>query len=434
MKAWGLDRYIDCLKHLPGQRWSGQVVEVLDSVVGSQGPLASVGDTCTIQCSSGSRLGEIIGFRGSLLLSMPLHTAAGIRYGDRVVTCGTRPTVPFSEKMLGHVLDATGAVLDSDHSLPCESVVPIEGRLPGALSRVPIRQPIGCGVRAIDAFLTCGRGQRMGIFGGSGVGKTTLIGMMTRGTAADLTVLALVGERGREVGEFLEALGPAGRQRSVMVVSTSNESPLMRIRAALTATSIAEAFATRGKHVLLVIDSLTRFAMAQREIGLAAKEPPTSKGYTPSVFSRLAQLVERAGEFSTGSITAFYTVLMEGDDQLDPIVDAVRSLIDGHIVLDRQLATANHYPPISLRDSISRLMPAVCSEAHLAKVGAIRSLLALYDRCEDLLRVGAYQPGSDPQLDRAIAILPEINKFLRQRHNEQCSIQDVMQSFSELPQ
>jgi flagellum-specific ATP synthase len=336
--------------------------------------------------------------------------------------------------MLGHVLDATGAVLDSDHSLPCESVVPIEGRLPGALSRVPIRQPIGCGVRAIDAFLTCGRGQRMGIFGGSGVGKTTLIGMMTRGTAADLTVLALVGERGREVGEFLEALGPAGRQRSVMVVSTSNESPLMRIRAALTATSIAEAFATRGKHVLLVIDSLTRFAMAQREIGLAAKEPPTSKGYTPSVFSRLAQLVERAGEFSTGSITAFYTVLMEGDDQLDPIVDAVRSLIDGHIVLDRQLATANHYPPISLRDSISRLMPAVCSEAHLAKVGAIRSLLALYDRCEDLLRVGAYQPGSDPQLDRAIAILPEINKFLRQRHNEQCSIQDVMQSFSELPQ
>src|SRR5208337_1179333 len=258
------------------------------------------------------------------------------------------------------------------------------------------------GIRAVDGFLTCGRGQRVGIFGGSGVGKSTLIGMMARNTSADLTVLALIGERGREVRHFLEeTLGEEGRKRAVMVVSTSDQSPLLRIRAALAATTIAEYFCREGRNVLLVVDSLTRLAMAQREIGLAAGEPPTAKGYTPSVFTLLARLIERAGKFSQGSITAFYTVLMEGDDQQDPLVDGARSLLDGHIMLDRRLAAQNHYPPIAILDSISRLMPAVCSPEHLDKASALRSLLATYKASEELIRIGAYQKGSDPVLDQA---------------------------------
>jgi len=296
--------------------------------------------------------------------------------------------------------------------------LPLDRAAPLALERLPIREPLGCGVRAIDAFLTCGRGQRLGIFGGSGVGKSTLLGMMARGTSADLTVLALVGERGREVGEFLEGLGESGRQRSVVVVSTSDQSPLLRIRAALTATTIAEYFCRSGKHVLLVVDSLTRFAMAQREIGLAAGEPPTAKAYTPSVFSMLARLVERAGCFATGSITAFYTVLMEGDDQQDPLVDALRSLVDGHIVLDRRLAAQNHYPPVAVLDSLSRLMPSVVSPEHLDRSHRLRRLLSAYAQSEDLIRIGAYSKGADLALDRAIALLPELNAFLRQAPQE----------------
>lgn len=284
-----------------------------------------------------------------------------------------------------------------------------------------IREPLGCGIRAIDGFMTCGRGQRVGIFGGSGVGKSTLIGMMTRGTTADMTVLALVGERGREVGEFLEVLGEEGLQRSVVVVSTSDQSPLLRIRAALAATAIAEFFAGQGKAVLLIVDSLTRFAMAQREIGLAAGEPPTAKGYTPSVLNMLARLLERAGNFADGSITAFYTVLMEGDDQQDPVVDTVRSLLDGHVVLDRNLALRSHYPPISVLNSLSRLMSNVVSEQHLAKANALRLLLATYARSEDLIRIGAYQKGSDPVLDNAVRNLPALQQFLQQKPTEVCS-------------
>jgi flagellum-specific ATP synthase len=257
--------------------------------------------------------------------------------------------------------------------------------------------------------------------------------MMTRGTSADVVVLALVGERGREVQDFLEALGDEGRRRAVLIVSTSDESPLLRIRAALAATAMAEYFARSGKNVLLILDSLTRFAMAQREIGLAAGEPPTAKGYTPSVFSRLARLVERAGQFKNGSITAFYTVLMEGDDQQDPIVDAVRSLLDGHIVLDRKLATANHYPPINILDSLSRLMASVTARDHLLRAGKLRSMMALYQRCEDLLRVGAYQQGSDPELDNAIGAMPVINRFLCQLPDEQSTLENSVNALLALP-
>jgi len=274
----------------------------------------------------------------------------------------------------------------------------------------------------------------MGVFGGSGVGKSTLIGMMTRGTAADVTVLALIGERGREVREFLEhALGEEGRRRSVVVVSTSDQSPLLRIRAALAATTMAEHFAERGKHVLLVLDSLTRFAMSQREIGLAAGEPPTSKGYTPSVFTLLARLVERAGCFQKGSLTAFYTVLMEGDDQNDPLVDGARSLLDGHIVLDRELASRGHYPPISVLDSLSRLMPAVIGDEQMKKARTVRQLLSAYRDSEDLVRVGAYQKGSDPLLDRAIAAMPAIHGFLQQSPTERPTLEEAHSGLMGLP-
>jgi flagellum-specific ATP synthase len=288
-------------------------------------------------------------------------------------------------------------------------------------------------VRALDAFVTCGRGQRLGIFGGSGVGKSTLLGMMARGTEADLTVMALIGERGREVQEFLEVIGEEGRKRSVLVVSTSDQSPLLKMRAALSATAIAEHFAATGKNVLLVVDSLTRFAMAQREIGLAAGEPPTSKGYTPSVLNTLARLVERAGNFNTGSITAFYTVLMEGDDQQDPVADTVRSLLDGHIILDRSLALQNHFPPISVLDSLSRLQPSVTSPEHMSKSRGLRVLLSAYTRSEDLIRIGAYQKGFDTVLDRAVEVLPELKKFLQQGTQETPSFAAVTQYLKSLP-
>jgi flagellum-specific ATP synthase len=277
-----------------------------------------------------------------------------------------------------------------------------------------------------------GRGQRVGIFGGSGVGKSTLIGMMTRNTEADVTVVGLVGERGREVAEFLrDALGE-GLARSVVVVSTSDQSPLLRMRAALAATTIAEFFAAQGKHVLLVLDSLTRFAMAAREIGLAAGEPPTAKGYTPSVFTRLARLVERTGQFRTGSITAFYTVLMEGDDQQDPLVDAVRSLLDGHVVLSRALAAEGWYPPIQVLDSISRLMPAVTEAGHREQSTLLRRLMAVYARSEDLVRIGAYKPGSDPDLDRALRAREPLRAFLTQEAHEQVHFADSLKGLAAL--
>jgi flagellum-specific ATP synthase len=429
-----LQSQIDRLNAVPGKVCMGRVKQVLGYVVYSEGPLSCVGEECSIATSSGEKIpGEIVGFRGPLVLSMPLSSTGGIRFGDRVVTRGILPSIPVSDRLVGRVLNAFGETIDNLAAVPALQRSVLNTRVPPALARRPITEPLGCGIRAIDSLLTTGQGQRIGIFGGSGVGKTTLIGMMTRATAADLTVLALVGERGREVGEFLAALGEAGRSRSVVVVSTSDESPLLRVRAALTATALAEYFASQGRKVLLVVDSLTRFAMAQREIGLAAGEPPTAKGYTPSVFSALAKLLERAGNFAKGSITGFYTVLMEGDDQQDPIVDAVRSLLDGHIVLDRKLAVANHYPPISILDSLSRLMPAICSREHLAKAARIRQLLALHHRCEDLVRVGAYQAGMDSELDHAIAVVPGIMRFLRQATDEKPPLADSISSLCSLP-
>ena len=434
MNSSPLDPYVNWLRSSSTVRWTGRVTQVVGNLVESAGPFCSVGESCEIIDSGGSHFpGEIVGFRGSSVLSMTLQAPEGIRFGDQIVSWGARPALRVGPEMLGRVIDATGKPLDSLGEYRATKSRLIDGVAPLALDRTVISEPLGCGIRAVDGFLTCGRGQRIGIFGGSGVGKSTLIGMMARGTTADMTVLALIGERGREVKEFLDSLGPEGRARSVVVVSTSDQSPLLRIRAAMAATAVAEYFCAEGKNVLLVVDSLTRFAMAQREIGLAAGEPPTAKGYTPSVLSMLARLVERVGRFSQGSITAFYTVLMEGDDQQDPIVDTVRSLLDGHILLDRRLALRSHYPPISVLDSLSRLMPNVCSREHMQKAGALRLLLAAYARSEDLVRIGAYQRGTDPTLDKALAALPQIEKYLQQESSERAPLLANLQQLLALP-
>lgn len=434
MIASHLDAYSGWLRTHSSVRWTGRVKQIVGNLVESSGPFCSVGEACEIVDSTGTRFaGEIVGFRGPTVLSMSLEKPQGIRFGDQVVTWGGRPGVRVGPELLGRVIDATGKPLDSLGDYRATRSIPVDGAAPLPLTRQLITEQLACGIRAVDGFLSCGRGQRLGIFGGSGVGKSTLIGMMSRNTAADMTVLALVGERGREVGEFLDLLGEEGRSKSVVVVSTSDQSPLLRIRAALTATAVAEYFAHQGKNVLLVVDSLTRFAMAQREIGLAAGEPPTAKGYTPSVLAMLARLVERAGRFANGSMTAFYTVLMEGDDQQDPIVDTVRSLLDGHIVLDRKLALKTHYPPISILDSLSRLMPNICSREHVEKAASIRMLLAAYAQAEDLIQIGAYQKGNDPILDRAVAALPEINRFLRQTPQESTALSATLSQIRSLP-
>ncbi len=425
-----LTSYLDLVRCQPDLRWQGRVQQVTGGILESEGPPCCLGECCEARDAAGHVYpGEVVGFRGNSMLMMPLEKPSGIRFGDPVYAQGVRPQVGVGEKLLGRVIDGAGEAMDGGGRLVLRERRELDAPPPTALERVPIREPLGCGIRAIDGFVACGRGQRVGIFGGSGVGKSTLIGMMARGTAADLAVLALVGERGREVKEFLETLGREGRARSVVVVSTSDQSPLLRIRAALSATAIAEYFCQTGRNVLLVVDSLTRFAMAQREIGLAAGEPPTAKGYTPSVFSLLARLVERAGRFARGSITAFYTVLMEGDDLQDPLVDAVRSLLDGHVVLERALAAQGQYPPVAVLDSLSRLMPAVVSEEHLAQACQLRSLLSAYRRSEDLIRIGAYNRGSDAQLDRAIALLPKIEAFLRQTPEEVSPVEATLERF-----
>ncbi len=424
----GLEPYFATLETRPAWRWVGRVVQATGQTVESEGPLCSVGEGCEVVDENGRRhAAEVIGFRGPNVVSMPLHATQGIQYGDGVQALGSMPSIAVGEQMQGRIMNALGEPLDGLPAPRVRAMWPLDGAAPKPLEREPIRDPLQTGVRAIDGMLTVGRGQRVGVFGGSGVGKSTLIGMMTRNTAADLTVVGLVGERGREVREFVEdALGEEGLKRAVVLVSTSDQSPLLRMRAAMAATAVAEFHAARGKHVLLVLDSLTRYAMAAREVGLAAGEPPASKGYTPSVFVRLAQLVERAGNFRQGSITAFYTVLMEGDDQQDPIADATRSLLDGHIVLSRSLAGAGHYPPIDVLDSLSRLMPAVAERGHMDRALTVRRLMAAYAKSEDLIRIGAYKAGNDEELDRALSAMGDIRQFLEQRREERVTLRDTV--------
>jgi len=396
----------------------GMVTRAVGLIIESKGPAVAVGDICSLEGGGGepNTLLEVIGFRDSQILSMPLGRMPSVRMGDRMVATGAAAQVAVGAGLLGRVIDATGRPLDSLGPIKPEGNYPLHRDSTNPLQRAPITRALGTGVRAIDGLLTIGMGQRMGIFGGSGVGKSTLLGMMAKHTTADINVIALIGERGREVGGFIEReLGAEGMARSVVVVSTSDDSPLLRIRAALAATAIAEYYKDCGANVLLIMDSVTRFAMAQREIGLAAGEPPSSKGYTPSVFALLPRLLERAGNFSSGgSITGFYTVLVDGDDMNDPIADSVRSILDGHIVLSRGLAARNHYPCIDLMHSASRLFGDVASKEHRNAAGRVREWLAAYERAEDLINIGAYQSGSNPRVDQSIAHHEQIINYLRQ--------------------
>ncbi|HSR52419.1 MAG TPA: FliI/YscN family ATPase [Acidobacteriota bacterium] len=413
-----LNRYRRKLESIEPLKITGRVRRAGGLVIESDGPPASVGEICEVHPKAGSRpiLAEVIGFRDKALLSMPVYDVDGIKLGDPIISRKQHPKVEVGQGLLGRVVDGNGHPIDDKGPIYADQRYPLHRPAPGPLKRSAIDQPLGTGVRAIDGLLPVGRGQRVGIFGGSGVGKSTLLGMMARYTEAAVTVIALVGERGREVNGFIERdLGEEGLKRSVVVVSTSDNPPLMRIRAALTATAIAEYFRDQGKDVLLVMDSVTRVAMAQREIGLAAGEPPSSKGYTPSVFTLLPRVFERAGKLKKGSITGFYTVLVEGDDMNEPIADAVRGLLDGHIVLSRELAWRNHFPSIAVLDSVSRLVSDIASEGQIEAAGRLRELLATYTKSEDMINIGAYSKGSNAKIDQAIARIDHINYYLRQK-------------------
>lgn len=426
-----LGRYFVRLAAIDPLRSTGAVTRAVGLVIESKGPAVSVGDLCYLAGRAGEPDVplEVIGFRDSTVLSMPLGRMPAVRAGDAVVAANAAAEVPVGPGLLGRVVDALGRPLDDLGPINSAAVYPLHRETTNPLARANITEPLGTGVRAIDGLLTIGAGQRIGIFGGSGVGKSTLLGMMAKHTTADLNVIALIGERGREVRGFIEReLGAEGMARSVLVVSTSDDSPLVRIRAALAATAIAEYFKDCGARVLLIMDSVTRFAMAQREIGLAAGEPPSSRGYTPSVFALLPRLLERAGNFATGgSITGFYTVLVEGDDMNEPIADAVRSILDGHIVLSRTLAARNHYPCIDVLHSASRLFSDVTTREHRAAAGRMRELLAAYERAEDLINIGAYQKGSNRVVDEAISRHDQMMNYLRQDRDEAVSMQAAIE-------
>jgi len=414
---------------------SGRVVRTVGLLVESSGPHVSVGSMCDIVGGDGRRLPvQVVGFRDGAVLSVPLGDTVGIRPGDRVVSRADGLSVGVGRGLLGRVVDALGRPMDEGGPIAVERSYPLQPAPLNPMSRDPIAAPLGTGVRPIDALLTCGRGQRIGLFGGSGVGKSTLLGMLTRGTAADVTVVALVGERGREVRSFIDHdLGPEGLKRSVVVASTSDNPPLLRLRAAYAATSMAEYFRDQGLDVLLLMDSVTRFAMAQREVGLAAGEPPTTKGYPPSVFALLPVLLERAGAVrGRGSITAMYTVLVDGDDHNEPIADAVRSILDGHIVLSRDLAARHHYPPIDVLHSVSRTMPDVTTPEHRRRAGQVREWLAAIRDSEDLVSVGAYVAGSNPRIDEARSRRDAIEAFLCQHADTLCGFADAVQALEAL--
>jgi len=395
---------------------TGRVAEVVGLVIESNGPNARVGDICLIHTENdGVVQSEVVGFRGDRVLLMPLGELSGVRAGCLVEATGHCLRVPVGPELLGRALDGLGEPMDGLGPLRCNKRYPVIALPPNPLERQMITQPLATGVRAIDGMLTLGQGQRMGIFAGSGVGKSTLLGMIARNCEADVNVIALVGERGREVKEFIEHdLGEEGLRKSVIVCATSEQPAMVRIKAALTATAIAEYYRDQGKSVLLMMDSVTRFAMAQREVGLAVGEPPSTKGYTPSVFALLPKLMERAGNGAKGAITALYTVLVDGDDTNEPIADAARSILDGHVVLSRRLTGRGHYPPIDVLQSLSRTMPFVVTPDQVQQAREIRELMAAYSDIEDLVSIGAYKEGSKPIADRALKKWDPINKFLRQ--------------------
>lgn len=411
-----LSRMRHAVSHASTLKSTGRVTQIIGLTIEAQGLDTELGEIVEIHYNSHGRLlAEVVGFKEARIVLMPLGEMNGIQLGAKVIASGEHFRAPIGKMLLGRVLDGLGNPIDGKGPLNNIHYAPIASTAPHPLTRRMITEVMSTGVRVIDSLLTCGKGQRLGIFSGSGVGKSTLMGSIARNSHSDVSVIALIGERGREVQEFIEHnLGEEGLKRSVVVVSTSDQPALIRLKGAWVATAIAEGFRDEGLDVTLLLDSVTRVAMAQREIGLAVGEPPASKGYTPSVFALLPKLMERAGSSDKGTITGFYTVLVEGDDFNEPISDSARSILDGHIMLTRELAARNHYPAIDVLHSVSRVMPAVTESTHRSHASKIRRLLAVYEKARDLINIGAYVKGSDAEIDEAIALMPRMSEFLQQ--------------------
>ena len=431
-----LSAYFQRLERIVPTVSSGVVTQLIGLLVESNGPAAAVGDFCEIQTLAGRNIRtQVIGFRDGRVLSMPLEETDGLQLGDTIVARGDESKVAVGPGMLGRVLDGFGLPMDGGPPIDAAALYDLYAPPPGALEREHIVEQLVTGVRVIDGLLPCGKGQRMGIFGGSGVGKSTLLGVMSKRNSADVSVIALIGERNREVREFIEhELGPEGMKRSVIVVATSDRPAPVRVRACFVALAIAEYFRDQGASVLMVLDSVTRLAMAQREIGLAAGEPPSQKGYTPSVFNLLPRVFERAGNFERGSITGFFTVLVEGDDFNEPVCDAVRGILDGHIILSRELGAAGHYPAIDVLNSVSRLTSKITTREQQGSMRSLREALSSYHQSEDLIQLGAYISGNNPRLDRSIEMRPEILNFLRQEPQTVSPLTETVTSMAQLAQ
>jgi flagellum-specific ATP synthase len=430
-----LEKYIKTAEKTRTLLQDGKVVEVIGLIITSTGPASSIGELCKIYPHPDDEpvLAEVVGFRENKVLLMPLGELAGINPGSLVVSTGSTLSIPIGEELIGRVIGGLGEPMDGKGPINTSHFRSIYANPPDPMSRTRIKEPLITGVRAIDSFVSCGKGQRLGIFAGSGVGKSVLLGMIARNTRAPINVIGLIGERGREVREFIEKdLGEEGLKRSIVVSVTSDMPPLVKVKGALLATTIAEYFREQGQDVILMIDSVTRIAMALREIGLAIGEPPATKGYTPSVYTFLPRFLERAGTAKSGSITGLYTVLVEGDDLNDPVSDTVRSILDGHVVLSRKLANKNHFPAIEILQSISRLLVDITSDEHLQNVNELKSLMAAYEASEDLINIGAYTKGKNDETDRAILKMKDINTFLLQGIDEKTVFEDDLEKLREL--
>ena len=437
MKSFDASYYLNAVKSTETVLLKGKITKIIGLVIESDGPSINLGELCYIYPRTEAPLlpAEVVGFRENRVLLMPLGEMQGIGPGSEVVSSRNLLRVKVGRSLLGRILDGLGNPIDGKGPLNAENEYPIQSPPPAALSRRRICEPVSVGIRAVDGLMTLGKGQRMAILAGSGVGKSTMMGMIARNTSADINVIALIGERGREVLDFIERdLGEEGLKKSVVVVSTSDQPALLRIKGANTATAVAEYFRDLGLDVMLMMDSLTRVAMAQREVGLTIGEPPATRGYPPSVLAMMPKLLERSGTGEKGSITGLYAVLVDGDDMNEPIADNVRSIVDGHVVLSRRLATQNHYPPIDILSSLSRVMNEVVNSDHLKSAQRLRSLQATYQEAEDLINIGAYSPGSNPEIDRAIEKNPGIREFLRQGVMERVDFADTVTRLKELVQ
>lgn len=436
MIDFNMNKYLTAINQAESIKMNGKITQIIGLVIESQGPNVNLGELCYV-CPRSTRgemiPAEVVGFRQNRVLLMPIGEMQGIGPGCEVIAAQRTLKVAVGRQLLGRILDGLGNPMDGKGPLNSNLEYPLHAVPPHPLSRPRIMDKLSVGVRAIDGLLTLGRGQRIGIMAGSGVGKSTLLGMIARNTEADISVIALVGERGREVREFIERdLGEEGLKRSVVVVATSDQPALVRIKGAMTATAIAEYFRDQGLNVILMMDSVTRFAMAQREVGLTVGEPPATRGYTPSVFAMLPKLLERAGTGERGSITGIYTVLVDGDDMNEPIADAVRSILDGHVVLSRNIAAQNHYPAIDVLNSVSRVMLEIAESGHYQAAQKLRSIMATYREAEDLINIGAYVAGSNQDIDRAIHVINEIKNFLKQDVYENNTMEETVRKLTEL--